>query len=186
MATEQITIAGRTFTVPTPFAEGHVLNANEASALNQTFHENIRNNTAKKIKEIEDQEQAKAVVDDYADGYQFGVRSGGGGFRGDPVMTEAMSIAREAVRRGLQKGWLRSHRREEGSGHEGYGTRQAGPPEASRVDGPRQDPRRAVQGNRRRSRSRRGCVELTGSLRAPRSLRGGYGLQRFSLLPTAL
>lgn len=105
---DQITIAGRTFNVPSPFSEGHVLSANEAQALNQTFHENIRNNTAKKIKEKTD-EEAQSIVDDYANDYQFGVRSGGGGFRGDAVMTEAMAIAREAVRRGLRaKGYALS------------------------------------------------------------------------------
>lgn len=98
---DRITIAGRVFTVPSPFAEGQVLTANQASALNQTFHENVRNNTAKRIKDL-DADEAQAIVTEYADGYEFGVRSGGG-FRGDAVMTEAMSIAREAVRKGLQK-----------------------------------------------------------------------------------
>jgi hypothetical protein len=41
-------------------------------------------------------------LDDYANDYQFGVRTGGGGFRGDPVMTLAMNIAREMVRQAIK------------------------------------------------------------------------------------
>ena len=47
---EQIIIQGVTFNVPTPYAEGHVLATNEASALNQLLHENLRNNFASKVK----------------------------------------------------------------------------------------------------------------------------------------
>src|SRR4051812_23750391 len=99
---ETITIAERPFQVPNPFAEGHVLTASQADALNQTFHENIRNNLAKKLKEVTDPTEAQKIVDEYANDYEFGVRGGGGGSR-DPVMTEALSMAREIVKRQLQK-----------------------------------------------------------------------------------
>lgn len=100
--TEQITIQERTFNVPAPYAAGPVeLTDGEAHALNQVFHENIRNNLAKKIKELS-QEDAQAQVDLYAEDYEFGVRTGGGGTR-DPVKQEAMRIARELVRRALMK-----------------------------------------------------------------------------------
>ena len=93
-----ITIAGKPYNVEARFAEGHVLTANEASALNQTFFENLRNNFASKAKEGADQ----AAFDEYAASYQFGVRTGGGGSR-DPIEVEAMSIARDTVKDMIRK-----------------------------------------------------------------------------------
>jgi hypothetical protein len=40
----KIQIGGVVLSAPTPYAEGHVLNANEAGAINQTYLENIGNN----------------------------------------------------------------------------------------------------------------------------------------------
>lgn len=102
-----ITIADNSFTVPQPYSEGHVLNANEASALNQTYAENVRNNQAKAIKEAIaagtfNLEVFQGKVDDYTSGYEFGVRTGGGR-SGDPVMQEAMDIARDLVRKAIVK-----------------------------------------------------------------------------------
>lgn len=90
--TKEITIAGKQYRVPVRYAIGHSLTAGEASALNQTFHENIRNNLSKK--EGLTQEQ----VDEYAGEYQFGVSN-----RVDPVEREAFSIALEAVKAKLRK-----------------------------------------------------------------------------------
>ena len=103
----EITIAGETFSVPQPYSAGDVLNANEASALNQTYAENIRNNLASKVKEQKEagsfeHDVFQGQVDDYVSGYEFGVRTGGGR-TGDPVQQEAMAIARDAVRRSLAK-----------------------------------------------------------------------------------
>jgi hypothetical protein len=99
---DQITIQGQTFRVPIRYATGHQLTEGEASALNQTFHENLRNNFAKKVAEGVEAGVGTDVLqqqlDDYANEYQFGVRTGGGGFRGDPVMTLAMNSAREIIR----------------------------------------------------------------------------------------
>lgn len=97
---EQITIQGQTFNVPLRYEEGHELTAGEASALNQTFHENIRNNLAKLAKEGT---LTQDKVDEYASGYQFGVRSGGGGGSRDPIMTAAMTIARARVKAKLKE-----------------------------------------------------------------------------------
>lgn len=94
-----ITIAGKPFLVSPRFAEGHVLKANEASTLNQTLYENLRNNFAEKAKEGGTQED----FDAYAAKYEFGVRSGGGGGSRDPVEVEAMSMARDAVKAGILK-----------------------------------------------------------------------------------
>jgi hypothetical protein len=102
---EQITIEGHMFNVPIRYEEGHELTANEASALNQTFHENLRNNFAKKVKDrkVDGQEldedvlaELQTQLDDYADKYEFGARTGGGGVR-DPIMSEAMNISRGKV-----------------------------------------------------------------------------------------
>lgn len=103
----QITIAGKTFNAPQPYAAGHELTANEASALNQTYAENLRNNFASKVKEADeagsfDQDVFQSKFDEYADEYEFGVRTGGGR-TGDPVQAEAMSICRELVRKAIVK-----------------------------------------------------------------------------------
>lgn len=106
MEYDQITIQGQAFKVPLRYKEGDVLKANEAGALNQTLHENLRNNFAKKVSDgIEAGvpiETLQQQLDDYANDYQFGVRTGGGGYRGDPVMTLAMNLARELVRRAIK------------------------------------------------------------------------------------
>ena len=101
---EQITIAGHAFNVPVRYEEGHELTAGEASALNQTYHENLRNNFAKKVKDAAeagggtpDLAALQAELDKYANEYQFGVRTGGGGVSRDPVMSEAMRIAKKQI-----------------------------------------------------------------------------------------
>lgn len=99
-AKEEITIAGTIFQVPNPYEAGHQVSAGEADALNQVFHENIRNNLAKSAK---DGTLTQDAVDAYADKYEFGVRTGGGGGTRDPVRSRAMDIAREKVKSGLAK-----------------------------------------------------------------------------------
>src|SRR5687768_14778185 len=90
VASTTIQIAGKSFRVPSPFTEGHVLTAGEASQLNQVFHENIRNNQAKKIKAGgKSDEEFQGEIDAYAQNYQFGVRTGGGGRTTDPVLRKA-------------------------------------------------------------------------------------------------
>lgn len=98
---DQITIQGQVFRVPIRYAAGHQLSEGEAGALNQTYHENLRNNFAKKVSEGVEAglpvETLQQQLDDYAIEYQFGTRTGGG-TRGDPVMTFAMNVARELIR----------------------------------------------------------------------------------------
>jgi hypothetical protein len=106
-ATEQYTIAGKTFNVYQPYAEGHVLTANEAASLNQTFAENIRNNFAAKVKEQDeagsfDQDTAQSQLNDYMTEYEFGQRRGGGGRVSDPVEARALEIAKDKVREALK------------------------------------------------------------------------------------
>ena len=96
---EQITIAGSVFNVPVRYEEGHELTANEAAALNQTFHENLRNNFAKRVDSRKEngeldsdvKEELQSELDSYADEYEFGGPRGGA--VRDPVMSEAMKMA---------------------------------------------------------------------------------------------
>lgn len=107
-----VTIQGLTFDLPSPFAEGHPLKANEADVLNQTFHENVRNNFASKVNSAkETAEKAGSAVDvaslqaqlvTYLVEYEFGARRGGGR-TADPVEREAIDIATTAVRDALKK-----------------------------------------------------------------------------------
>jgi hypothetical protein len=105
---ESYTIAGQLFSIPQPYKAGHIVTEGEASQLNQVYAENVRNNKAAKVKELVeagtfDQEVMQGQIDDYCDSYEMGVRSGGGGRSSDPVMAEAMNIARDLVRKALKK-----------------------------------------------------------------------------------
>ncbi len=105
---DTITIASETFTIPQPYVAGHALTANEASAFNQLFAENIRNNMASRAKTLKeadsyDHDVFQGAVDDYTAEYEFGVRTGGGGRSGDPIQVEAMNIARDLVRQAISK-----------------------------------------------------------------------------------
>lgn len=109
----EITIQGATFQAPEPFEEGHQLNENEAAALNQLLHENLRNNFASKVKDALGEVQGKvddldmtalqSEFDKYAEGYEFGVRRTGVRVPKDPVQHEAVKIAGALVRKALAK-----------------------------------------------------------------------------------
>lgn len=105
---EQITIAGKVFNAPLRYEEGHELTAGEAAALNQTYHENLRNNFAKKVKDALaggafNQHTLQSEFDRYAESYAFGVRVAGGGTPRDPVMKEALAIAKTRLLAALKK-----------------------------------------------------------------------------------
>ena len=97
--THTITISKRAFTVEPRYVAGHILNDNEAGALNQTFYENLRNNFAKQATEGASQED----FDKYAAAYKFGVRVGGSGPTRDPVQAQAIAIAKDRVKAQIQK-----------------------------------------------------------------------------------
>jgi hypothetical protein len=108
-----IVIAGETFTVPQPYGAGHVLTSNEASAMNQVFAENVRNNLASKVKALKEagtfaSDVFQGTVDDYTNDYEFGQRTGGGR-SGDPVQAEAMSIARDLIRQAISKAYAQDN-----------------------------------------------------------------------------
>jgi hypothetical protein len=97
--------------VPEPFKKGDVLETEgEASSINQTYRENVRNNLAKEIAEMQTKIKdeagqiaaAQKLVDDYCKTYQFGIRTGGGR-SADPVMTVAKALARDIVKEAWKK-----------------------------------------------------------------------------------
>lgn len=121
-ARQAIVIQGYDFTIPAPYAEGHALTANEAAAFNQLYAENIRNNSASRIKaakeaaekqgvefsldtwmvgEGEDAVTLRASIEDYAAGYEFGARRTSTKEPVDPVQREAFRIAKEVVSKQL-------------------------------------------------------------------------------------
>ena len=108
---EQITIAGHTFQVPLRYEEGHELNAKEAAALNQTYHDNLRNCFAPRVKTaiksgVFDLTVLQRQLDAYAQAYTFGSRQRRTGQPAvDPVAKEALKLARQAIEKQLrQKG----------------------------------------------------------------------------------
>lgn len=96
--------------VPQPYAAGQPLTEATAAILNQTLAENISNNTRAKlalghVPEGSPEgteatphtiESAQALIDKYVEGYEPGVRRGGGGEPRvtDPVEKEARAIAK--------------------------------------------------------------------------------------------
>jgi hypothetical protein len=125
-AYDEFTVQGLTFSMPQPFVAGPIeLTEGEASALNQTLAENLRNNFAAKIRakldeyrkannlaedadvgvDVLDKEQLDTEFAAYANEYEFGVRTGGGGPRvpADPIGKEAHRIAWDRVKAALQK-----------------------------------------------------------------------------------
>ena len=110
MELKSVTVAGKTFKMPVIFSAGDeiTLTEGQASQFNQVFHENIRNNFAKKVKEASekaefDQEAFQAQIDKYADEYEFGTRKAGGPrVPSDPVAKEALRIAIDAISNSLR------------------------------------------------------------------------------------
>jgi hypothetical protein len=99
--TKEVTIQGAIFNVSQPFAAGHTLTEIEAKVLNQTRTENVRNNVAKRIKELLEagnNDDAAKVVAEYDAEYEFTSPREGGSAKMDPLEKEALKIAKEALR----------------------------------------------------------------------------------------
>lgn len=101
---KEITIAGQTFPVSQPYLAGHAITEAEAKALNQVRAENVRNNTASKVKAAVEgtakegeptADTIAAYVAEYDAAYVFTLASVGGGRKSsDPTEVEALKIAR--------------------------------------------------------------------------------------------
>lgn len=106
MSTKSVTIAGHAFDLAAPYVAGHVVTEAEAKTLNQTRHENVRNNLAKAIKELVEagkMDEALAKVREYDGAYEFTLATVGSTQKLDPVEREARAIAKELVRAHLAK-----------------------------------------------------------------------------------
>lgn len=99
---DKITISGETFTVPTRYVAGHVLTAAEATALDQLYQNNLRNNFTKRVTDAQanggfDLNALQEELDRYATTYEFGKRRTKASTI-DPAMVEARKIARQQIR----------------------------------------------------------------------------------------
>lgn len=102
-----ITVQGVSVDVKAPYEAGHTITDAEAKALNQVRAENVRNNTAKAVKELLDaangdvaavQTKAQELVAAYDAAYEFTLASVGGGRKpADPLEKAARDIARDWI-----------------------------------------------------------------------------------------
>lgn len=110
----ELTIAGMKLSAIAPYDAGHEVTDEEASVLNQTLRENLRNNFAGKLEAMKEAaakegkavtpEEVQAEFDKYMAEYSFGVRKAGGGApRLDPVEREVRKIARKQLTEALKK-----------------------------------------------------------------------------------
>jgi hypothetical protein len=120
---KSFTVQGVEVDVRIPYAAGHVVTEAEASTLNQTFVENIRNNTSTRVKraikawteaELAEGEEPHTEenftpsdellkeIQDYADSYEFGIKRMSNLEPADPVEKEARKIAREKLNAALK------------------------------------------------------------------------------------
>jgi len=102
---DTITISGYTFTVPTPFAAGHVCTEAEANVLNRQMHANLRRNFAKRVEEVlfsTDSPTQKQAVTISLQG-ELNALSTTYAFGGpNPISAEALVIAEQIVRQSLR------------------------------------------------------------------------------------
>ncbi len=104
METKSKIIHGTAFEISQPYAEGHILTAAEARALNQVRSENIGNNVREKLKELLDAGDTAAATTLVAERdaeYVFNMSSGSGAVKRDPIETEARKIARDLIKESL-------------------------------------------------------------------------------------
>lgn len=112
-----VTVYGHTFTVPDRYAEGHVMTAAEATALNDRLAEMIshmvRNGPLADLSKgdtptAEQIAASEALIAERVKTYEFGAGRGSGEGRApaDPVQAEAYAIARAKVKEAIKgKGW---------------------------------------------------------------------------------
>lgn len=101
----EITILGIKFPCPQPYGSGHRCSEVEAGILNRVFTENLRNNFAKRVKAlrsraapVEDFDALQEEFALYASRYRFSNSRELTELTRDPVMVEALRIARGLVK----------------------------------------------------------------------------------------
>lgn len=120
---KSFTVQGVEVDVRIPYVAGQVINEAEASTLNQTFVENIRNNTSTRVKRAQKawleaelaegeephteanfvpSEELLKEIQAYADSYAFGVKRISNLEPADPVEKEARKIARQQINEALK------------------------------------------------------------------------------------
>jgi hypothetical protein len=106
MPIRPFTVQGVELQIPEPFKAGHTCTEGEASSLNQTLVENVRNNLANDVAEAlkrgEAAQQIQKLVDEYVAEYEFGVKRGGLRIS-DPIESAAREIAIEYAKRAVRK-----------------------------------------------------------------------------------
>ncbi len=118
----ELLIAGVTFDAPERFKEGHVLTAVEASALNQTYYENLTNNFSPKVKKLK--KNGDVIPEDLLVGIkgEFEVYARDYQFRGkalskaptDPIGAIAVKLAREKINEALRAKGIKKENLPEG------------------------------------------------------------------------
>jgi hypothetical protein len=99
-----ITIQGQTYLAPIRYSAGHVLNEDEARALQRLRLENIRNNFASVIKRASEEGRELPSAEEFAAyeaAYTFGIRRTRLGAPRDPVAVEERRLATAAVKNAL-------------------------------------------------------------------------------------
>lgn len=99
---DTITISSYTFSVPRPYAAGHVCSQAEAEVLNRKLHENLRLNFGKRIAQENfgptengyAPAKLQSEFDSYASTYTFGGP--------DPALAEASIVALDVVKRAIK------------------------------------------------------------------------------------
>lgn len=96
-------IAGETYEVSEPYAEGHKLTAIEANCLNGLRAENIGHIIRVTLKEMTEAspEERQAFVTSHDKKYTLQARGGGRG-AGDPVVSEALAMVRTTIKAKLK------------------------------------------------------------------------------------
>lgn len=107
MSTKTLSIYGLQAEISAPFAEGHVMTAAEAKALNQTRTENISNNVRKQVGDLrsedgtftaENQAKAIALIAEADSKYVFTLANAGSGRKVvDPIEREAIALAKAGL-----------------------------------------------------------------------------------------
>lgn len=101
---QYIQVQGHMFLAPAPYAEGMTINASEASALNQVFGENLRNNFAAQMKRASNEGRelpGQPEFDAYASSYEFGQRRIRIASAKDPIATTERQLATQMVKDAL-------------------------------------------------------------------------------------